>query len=305
MSAPIDLNLLRAFVAVHETGRFSAAADQLGVPRSTISRAVAALEEATGTLLFQRTTRTVTCTAAGNALFDRIAPALGSLAAALSDLPESTKEPTGVLRVTATPDMAAVLLSEVAVRYAARYPTMKVHFVLTQRLVNLAKENIDVAVRITNSKRMRDSSMVVRKIGEIVIQLYASPSYIARRGAPTTPADLDAHDWTGHRETKPRSLSYGMKMVRVTAALTSRITCDDISMAHELIRAGGGIGWLPSFHAEADVAAGRLVRVLPRWYAPSGNVHLVHPSRRHVPARVTAFGDLLLETLRQRPLPGR
>ncbi len=299
MNAPIDLNLVRAFTAVYETGRFSTAGERLGVPRSTVSRAVAALEEATGLLLFQRTTRVVRPTAAGTALFERTASSLRTLENGLVDLPESDQVPTGVLRITATPDLAAAVLAEAATRFTARYPQTTVDFLLTPRVVDLTREGVDLGLRVV-SRSLKSSSLVVRRVGTLSIQLYASPAYLARRGVPTSPADLANHDWVALRGVKSLPLSSASRTSKVDAV--PRIISDDMTMARELVRLGAGICWLPTFLVDADLAAGNLVRVLPRWSAPTGAVYLVHPTRRHVPARVTAFRDLLLETLRQRPI---
>src|SRR5215207_268819 len=149
VSAPIDLNLLRSFAAVHGAGSFSAAAAQLGVPRSTVSRAVLALEAELGQQLFQRTTRRVTTTRVGLSLFDRVAPQLESLAGALSDLPEAGQEPAGLLRLSATADLGSMVLAEAATRFTQRYPRAEIEVALTDRLVDLVREGFDLALRLT------------------------------------------------------------------------------------------------------------------------------------------------------------
>jgi len=301
MTAPIDLNLVRAFAAVLETGRFSTAGERLRVPRSTVSRAVAALEEQLGVTLFHRTTRTVSPTPAATALFERVGASLRSLEAGLQDVPESGKVPTGTLRVSTTPDIASALLSEVSARFIARYPATKIEFILTARLVDLVKENVDLALRITSTSKISGpTSLVARRIGRLVLALYASPSYLARRGTPRVPADLAAHDWIQLEGVTSLPLSRAQKTILV--APNARITSDDVTMVQKLVRSGAGMGWIPTFVVEDDVAEGRLVRVLPKWEAPTGSVHLVHPHRKHEPARVTAFRELLLESLRERPL---
>lgn len=297
--APIDLNLVRAFAAVHRTGSFSRAGEQLGVPRSTVSRAVAELEDALGTALFQRTTRRVATTAAGAALFDRLAPPLDSMAAALADLPRGETEPSGALRITATADLATVVLAEAVTRFTRRYPGTTVDVQLTPAVVDLVRDGVDLALRVAHP-RLRGASLVARKVGTVTFQLYASPSYLARRGAPRDPDELAAHDGIAFRGKAALQLSAGSPQRRI--APRPRVTCDDMFFAREVLRAGGGVGALPSFLADPDVAAGRLVRVLPRWLVTSGHVYLVRPSRKHVPREVTAFSDLVLELLHQRPL---
>lgn len=299
MPAPIDLNLVRAFVGVHETGSFSAAAERLGVPRSTVSRAVSSLEDSTGTLLFHRTTRKVTTTAAGVALFDRVAPSLTTLETSLSDLPETVEAPAGTLRLTTSVDLGTTVLAEAVARFTTRYPAVDVDVHLSSTVVDLAQGGFDLALRFAR-KTLRDSSLIAQKVGVVAFQLYASPAYLARRGTPRSIADLGAHD-TVALAGSTTSVEPATKLAPLAGA---RTVCDDKFFARELLRAGGGIGLLPSYLADDDVASGALVRVLPRWELERGAVFVVQPSRKHVPRRVTAFRDLLLEMFRQRPLSG-
>lgn len=299
MSAPIDLNLIRSFTAVHEAGTFSAAAERLGVPRSTVSRSIAALEEALGVRLFQRTTRSVSITSAGAALFERVAPSLAALERSLTDLPEQEAVPSGLLRVTSTVDLATSLLAEAVTRYTGRYPGTRVELLLGNRVVNLVGEKVDLALRVL-AKAPRDSTLVARKVGAIELRLYAAPSYLARRGAPRSAEDLAAHDWVGFRGMEALALSGPQRRIKLDVA--RRISADDMSFLREALRAGAGLGVLASFFADADVVSGALVRVMPRWVAFTGNVYLVQPSHKLVPRKVTAFREILVEVLRKSPL---
>jgi DNA-binding transcriptional LysR family regulator len=283
VAAPIDLNLLRAFAAVHETGSFSAAAARLGVPRSTVSRAVSALEGITGAALFHRTTRKVAITDDGRALFERVAASLTSLDAALSDLPERRQEPSGHLRVASTVDLGIVVLAEAVTRFSARYPRVTIEVLLSSNLVDLAREKIDVALRVA-PKALRQGPYVARRVGIVSVQLFASPSYLARHGAPRSTSELGEHVLVGYDGG------------------SARIVSEDMLFVRELLRKDGGIGMLPWFLAADDVVAGRLVRVLPKHQKATARVFVVMPERRYVPARATAFRDLVIELLRQRPL---
>lgn len=288
VDAPIDLNKVRAFVLVHQMGSFTAAAAKLGVPRSTVSRAVASLEESTGLRLFQRTTRRVATTSAGLALFDRLMPSLTSIERSLTELPERTPAPSGTLRVTSTMDLGAAVLGEVVARYLARHPEVRVDVRLTNAIVDLVRDGFDVALRLASGP-LRGASLVARKVGTVSYGYYASPEYVARRGSPRTLADLDGHDVVSlSAEKRP-------------ASQRSRVVSDDKAFVRALLRVGGGVGLLPAYLADEDVLAGRLVRVVPTFEGTSGSIHLVMPSRKHVPSRVTAFRDLVVEMLRQRP----
>ena len=299
MAAPIDLNLLRAFAAVHDHGSFIAAAAQLAVPRSTVSRAIALLEEQLGVALFHRTTRSVAVTAEGTALHDRVAPALAALDAAVADLPEREEEPAGPLRITATVDLGTTLLAEVVTRYLARYPRVTVDVILSNRLIDLAREHVDLALRVTPSGRRASSALVGKRVGTVVLEVFAAPSYLARRGTPATPDELAGHDWLTYRGAEHNLITDGE---RGAFAGKPRITCDDMFFAREAARLGAGIAVLPTYLVGELVAAGELVRVLPRFSSRLAQVWLVHPGRKHLPRRVTAFRDLVLELLRRRPL---
>ncbi|MEJ7727962.1 MAG: LysR family transcriptional regulator [Polyangiaceae bacterium] len=302
--APIDLNHLRALVAVRETGSFSAAAQRLGVPRSTVSRAVSALEASLEVPLFQRTTRRVAITAAA-ALFDRVAPALAGIEAAVDDLPDRSEEPSGTLRVTSTADLGVAVLAEAVTRYTARYPRTTVEVHAGSALLNLVREGVDLALRV-HPRARPDSSLVARRVGTIALQLYAAPAYLARRGAPRSPEEVANHDWLAFRGAPAVTLPGSAG--KLPLLLRSRVVCNEMFVARELLRRGAGVGALPSFVADQDVAEGTLVRLLPRWTIYTSPVMLVYPTRKHLPSKVRAFRDLLLEMLRAQPLsppPGR
>ncbi len=290
MGAPIDLNQLRAFVAVHTTGSFAAAAAKLGVPRSTVSRAVSSLESAIGARLFHRTTRKVSTTTAGMALYDSVASPLGALQATLAELPRQAEVPTGTLRVTTTADLGATVVAEVTARYVKRYPNTRVEVDLRTDIVDLVGEGFDLALRVT-TKRFRDSSLLIQRVGSYALRLYASPVYLARRGEPRTVSDLSEHAFVG----------LDPKLLKLTG-IESLVDSGDFFFCRELLRAGTGIGALPPFMAAPEIAAGELVHVLPRWTAPTGTVYIVQPSRKHLPAKSRAFRDLLIELFQERTL---
>jgi DNA-binding transcriptional LysR family regulator len=291
----MDLNLLTTFEAVARTNSFSAAAKELRLPKSSVSRGIARLEADLGVQLVFRTTRQVSLSAAGTALYDRLSPLLRSVKAALGAMPEREELPSGTLRVTAPVDLGVLFLAEVVTRYTARYPSVSVDLHLTGRVVDLVGEGFDVALRVAAS--LKDSTLVARRALPIVSQVYGSPLYLARKGTPRSEADLAAHEWVIFRP--------GPQRIRVPAPSASggapphgRIVCDDILFVRDAVRAGAGLALLPSFMAEADVLAGRLVRVVPRYERQSGWLHIVTPAVQHVPLKVTAFRELVLEMLR-------
>ena len=291
--APIDLNLVRAFVEVFETLSFSKAALRLEVPRSTVSRSILALEKALKTELFRRTTRSVAATAEAVALYDHVLPSLQTLDRALEDTPRQQEEPTGTLKITATNDIGLALLTETTARFVARYPEVACEVVLTPRVVDLVREGFDLAIRVGGRSLKSTSTLQARKLATIRGEYFASPTYLARYGTPRSRAELSAHRHIAFRGAPGQSqLNAG----------PWRILTDDLLFAREVARRDAGIAVLPTFMAGDDVTAGALVRLLPDDHEFTGNVWLVQPKLKNVPARVTAFRAMLLEFLRQRPL---
>ncbi len=293
----MNLDLLAVFDAVARTGSFTAAAGELRAPKSSVSRAVARLEADLGVQLLFRTTRKVSLTAAGVDLHERVAPLLRQLAAAVGSLPEREAEPSGELRVTAPTDLGVLFLADVVARYTARYPSVTVSLHLTGRVVDLVGEGFDVALRVAS--RLADSTLVVRRVAPVVVQLYASPVYLARRGTPRTEADLAGHDWVSFRPG-PQRLRIAAPREAVGVEPRARIVADDLLFVRDVVRAGAGIAQLPSFVAQPDVLAGSLVRVLPRYERNAGHLHVVTPAARQVPRKVAAFRELVGEMLRSR-----
>ena len=291
----MDLNLLAVFEAVARASSFSAAAKELGIPKSSVSRAIARLEDELRVQLLFRTTRQVALSEAGTALYDRMTPLLRSLKAALGELPETEEAPSGTLRVTAPVDLGVLSLAEVVTRYAARYPAVSVDLHLTGRVVDLVGEGFDVALRVAS--KLEDSSLVVRRAAAVTFRLYASPLYLARRGTPRSEDDLDEHDWIVFRGGPQKLRAPGL---RQATTRPPRIVCDDLLFVRDAVRSGAGIGLLPTFVAEADVVAGTLVRIVPRCERPAGSLYIVTPAARHVPPKVTAFRDLVVEMLKAR-----
>ena len=179
-------------------------------------------------------------------------------------------------------------------------PRVRLELGLSEAPRDLLRDGFDLALRVSPG-RLKGTSLVARKVGEVVFGIYASPSYLARRGSPKSTDDLLSLDWMGFAGTPPLLLRRSGIPEKVIGA-RPRVIADDMAFLRETLKQGAGLGLLPSFVADAELAAGTLVRVLPKVVAPAGSVFLVRPNLKHVPRRVTAFSELLLETLRRRPL---
>lgn len=296
----IDLNLLRTFIAVVEQGSLSAAAARLDVPVSTVSRAITRLEEDLGAQLLVRTTRRLSQTTAGRALYQRVGPLLASLGEELERLASDTEGPVGDLRITAPVEFGTHYLAEAVGNFLTRYPGVKLHMHLTNDVIDLVKDEIDLAIRFASAS-LKDSSLLASKLADLASGVYASPAYLARKGTPRTPRDLHDHEWVVFsRITGPLSFGHGRARVEVTP--TGRIASSEILFVRELVREGAGIGFLPEFLALDDQAKGTLVRVVPQASIRMGAIWLMRPAARHVPAAVAAFRDFITAYMQTRPL---
>jgi DNA-binding transcriptional LysR family regulator len=289
----MDLNLLTTFEAVARTGSFTAAAKQLGVDKSRVSRSIHALEEALGTPLLQRTTRVVRLTAEGAALAARVAPLLGGLQQAVRLVPDQRSVPEGEVVVTATPDVGRALLAPVLVAFRVRYPAVRVRVRLEQALVEFVRDEVDLALRVG---RPGPGSVVAKKLGELTAGFFAAPAYLERRGVPERLESLKAHEglWP---EPGPRRRSFSVGPLGQQPPVAA-VGSEDFGLLAAVARAGGGVAVLPTFLASQDVAAGTLMRVLPSVSLAGAPLFLVSRPPRELPPRVMALRTFLLERLR-------
>ncbi len=290
MSGTVDLNQLPLFVAVADAASMSEAARRLNLPKSSVSRGIAALEEALGVQLFHRTTRQVKLTTAGANFYEKTSALVAMVRDATHNLPEQDGTPSGTLRITAPPDLGFTLLPDLFARFTLRYPEVQLDVRLSNRLEDLVAEGFDVALRI--STKLKDSTLVARKLTGLDLRLYASPTYLSRRGTPKTVEELEGHDFVTFRTLANA----------VPAKVKTKMQTDDVFFCSQAVRAGLGIGAMPSFLTRADVESGAVVAVIPKWSREAGSLFFVHPRAQHVPSKVTAFRDFLLEHLRHHPL---
>ncbi len=300
---PIQLDDLDVFVRVFESESMSAAARLLGVPKSTVSRAVSRLEDAMKVRLLQRTSRALSPTDAGRALFEEAQPHVHALRSASDVVSALVDTPRGALRVTAPNDLAWVFLAEVFTRFVARYPEVTLEVVLTPRTVDLVAEGFDVAIR---AGTLRDSSLVARKVADTEGGLFASPAYLAKHAAPKSIEELDAHEHVVFRPQRGRARfmlepSCSTRGEKVPVELRGRLGADDFSFVRSAVLAGAGIGLMPLFMAQDAAREGRLVRVLPGLSWRDGALYLVHASGRHVPRKIVVFREFLVEAFRTLP----
>lgn len=297
--ATTDLDLVARFVRVAEARSFAAAASRSGLPKSTLSRSVSRLEQNLGVRLLERTTRSLRLTDEGLRLFETASRGIATIDEALDLATDSPQNLRGTLRISAPPDLGETMLAELVVRFCERQPQVRVEMELSNRYVDLVKEGFDLALR---AGVLRDSSLVARKLTDIGFGLYAATSHVQRFGLPKKPADLEGQEFVLFRPVNGEQ-RIQLRGPKGTSRLhvTGRVTSDDLTLVRRCCILGGGAALLPLFSGEADVATGRLVRLLPGYESSGGGLHLVYASSRLAPARLTAFRDFALEYFRTQP----
>jgi DNA-binding transcriptional LysR family regulator len=291
---------MEAFVRVVERGGFSAAAKELRISRAMVSRHVQELEQHLGARLLHRTTRKVSLTEAGQVYYDHSAHLLSELAAADSEVGELHSRPRGRLKVNGPVVFGARHLAAAVADYMEAFPEVNVELTLNDRFVDLVEEGYDVAIRIG---RLADSSLMARRLAPCRFVLVASPAYLARRGVPRVPADLQQHDCVRYmhgeggevwRFTGPE----GPGEVRVHGQLR---TNNGEAMRIAALR-GNTIAALPSFIVSEELASGALVPVLRDWGVPEMALHAVYPPGRNPSAKLRSFIDFLVPRFGEHPV---
>lgn len=294
----MDLNHVSAFVRVVQDGSFTAAAKALGLPKSSVSRSIAQLEQDLGVRLLFRTTRKLHLTEAGTSFHQRVSRALADIGEATSAAGDLQRDLRGPIRITAPVDLGVWAVARLVSRFMRKHPHVNIDFSLTSRVVDLGAEGFDLALR---AGTIRDESLVARRVGAIELGLNASSRYIARRGMPQTLADLTEHECVrlkSNDEVGPWRLSSGSGE-EVLVVPHGKLTADDMSFVKKAVLAGGGIGLLPQFLTVREEEAGKLVRVLPEWRLSSSVLNVVYPSARYIPQRVVVFRDYLVRELKK------
>lgn len=282
----MDLDAIAVFVRVVEAGSFSAAARRLGAPKATVSAKVARLEKQLGVSLIQRTTRKLRVTEAGTEYFRHCAEAIREVELAEAALQSASGKPSGVLKVTAPADLGHTLLPRIVHAFAAKYPDVSVELLVTNRIVDLLGEGIDLAIR--PSQALKDSSLIAQRFFEMGSNLWASPHYLRGLGTLDHPRDLKRATVLGFLPRASMVLTNGKSDVEV--ALTGRIRADDFETIRALLLLREGIAWLPDFLAEESAREGTLVRVLPQWRPKErGAFYFVYAGRKYALPKVQAF----------------
>ncbi|MBJ7499528.1 MAG: LysR family transcriptional regulator [Sphingopyxis sp.] len=286
---------IETFLAVASEGSFAAGAKALRLTPSAVSRSIARLEQRLGAILFRRTTRSLALTAEGTVYRDRMSVLLAEIETVENGLGREKQGPRGLLRVNASPSIGVPLLP-ILPRFTARYPEITLDLALSDMIIDLVEERADIAIRIGP---LRDTSLRAKKLGHSRMALVASPDYLARRGTPRTPDDLDAHDclrFSFRRSVDSWPFRIGGRIVHLPVHGSFFGNSGD--MVRQMAVAGGGISRHGHFHVAADLAAGRLVEVLADFHPGDGeDIHALYAPEDRAAARIRAFLDFLDEEL--------
>ena len=291
------IDQLRVFLRVADSGGFTAAADQLDMPRPTVSLAVQQLEQRLGARLLHRTTRRVGLTVDGQALHERARVLVADAEELALQFSQPGKAAAGRLRVDLPSRIARRLVAPALPGFFERHPGIELELGSSDRAVDLVQEGIDCALRVGE---LPASSLVARPLGQLALIHCASPAYLARHGTPGAPADLARHcavnyasptsgqvaPWEWMDAGQPRTLP-----------MRGAVTVNNAETYIACCLAGLGLIQIPAFDVREHLAAGELVAVLAGWPPPAMPVQLVYPHRRHLSRRVQAFGDWLVGVL--------
>ncbi|VVE89403.1 LysR family transcriptional regulator [Pandoraea bronchicola] len=291
------IDQLRIFVRVAHHGNFGAAAEQLSVPRPTVSLAIQQLEERLGVRLLNRTTRRVSLTQDGIAMLDRAATLVADSDELLQQFQPHGIALSGRLKVDLPSRIARRYVAPRLPDFLSRFPGVEIELGSSDRLVDLVHEGIDCALRVGE---MSASSLVVRPLGTLRLINCASPAYLARYGTPMSPEELPRHVAVNYaisgagRNAPWEWISDGVVQ---TSAMCADVTVNNAETYIAAGMAGLGLIQIPAFDVNHHLEAGDLVEVLHAWPAPQMPIQIVYPHRRHMARRVQVFIAWLSEIL--------
>lgn len=288
-----QLTALRVFARVAEAGSFSRAAEDLGLPRATVSTAVQAVEARAGARLLNRTTRRVALSADGAVFLERCKHLLDQADELDGLFRPGPDRVRGTLRVSLPERLANHTLIPALPDFVARYPALRLELSVTDRFVDLVGAGFDCVIR---AGELRDSRLVAHRLGTMALGTFASPAYLAAHGVPRTPADLTGHVLVGYASPAD-GLDFHWEGPDGPVALDGHVAVDNAEAQVACAVAGLGMIQVPAYGLRPHVAAGTLVEVLPGYRPPSLPISVLYPHRRHRSPKLAALLEWVEQTL--------
>ncbi|SDH13408.1 LysR family transcriptional regulator [Paraburkholderia phenazinium] len=285
------LSELTVFVAIAHQGSFSAAARHLGVSPSALSHALRALEARLGVRLFNRTTRSVALTEAGERFLRRVGPAIADLDEAVSEASSTRDRPSGVVRISASESAAKPLVRSVLPDFLARYPDIHVEIVVDTRLVDIVADGFDAGIRVLQD--VPRDMIAVRFGQDMRFVAVASPEYLRQHPAPQAPHDLAQHRCIRFRFESGALYRWDLERRGKSASIDvdGPMTLGNLNLMIEAALNGIGIAWVPDYVAAEHILSGRLVPLLADWSPSFPGLCLYYPANRHPPTALRLFAQ--------------
>ncbi len=291
-----QIQAMRIFVRVVEAGTFTRAADSLSLPKATVTKHVQALEERLRVKLLNRTTRRVTVTPDGAAYYDRTVRLLTDLDDIEASMTNARANPRGRLRIDVGTSVAQLLIIPHLAEFHARYPDIQVDLGVSDRNVDLISDNVDCVIR---GGELSDQSLVARRIGNLEFITVAAPEYLARKGTPTHPLEVEEKHSSVIYFSPQTNRQFPLEFRKGDESLDLsgpyQVSVNEANAYVTAIVSGLGIGQITSWQASRHLADGTLVQLLPEWTQPLLPVYVVYPPNRHLSAKVRAFVDWAAE----------
>jgi DNA-binding transcriptional LysR family regulator len=297
------LSELTAFITIAEERSFRAAARRLGVSPPALSHAIRNLEENLNVRLFNRTTRSVALTEAGEHLLRRVIPAMSDLEDAVNEVTSAQSSPSGSIRISAAEAGAAPLVRHVLPAFLSAYPQIHVEIVVDTRLVDIVADGFDAGIRLFDD--VPHDMVAVRFGPDIRFLAVASPAYLAHHAPPHVPSDLAKHRCIRFRFASGAIYRWNLERRGVSANtdVTGPMTLGNTNLMVQAALAGIGVAWVPEYLVGEHLASGELIQLLPEWSPPLSGLCLYYPSNRHPPMALRLFTQAVRDWASQPSIP--
>lgn len=283
---------MKAFVAVAEAGSFTTGADRLGISKKVASKYIQLLEKRLDTHLLNRTTRKLSLTDSGSRYLERCIKLLGDLEELETGLVDDEVLLSGLLRIAAPQNYGELFIAPLVAEFQKLYPKLSIDLRLSDRYIDLAEEGIDVSIRIGE---LKDSSLIARRLGQTAIWTFATPEYVKKYAALTTPDDLREHECVRDSNRKAGSAwSYKRDGKAYNIAVRGGILVNSAAAVRNIVLQGNSIGLAPDYIIAPDIKTGRLVRLLSAYSVTTLPIQAVYLRQRHLSPKVRAFIDYCL-----------